>query len=239
MTLRRTGQALIAAGAVIVLFVAYQVFGTNRLNEVTQDELGTQLREEWDSGGDPLRGSGLTGGPAAQPLAQLPLGAGFAFIRIPSFGADFVRVVLEGTDADDLAGGPGHYVDTAMPGEIGNFALAGHRDGRGAPFLDLDQLDAGDPVIIETADTWFVYRVLGGADPQGIPGRQIVEPTAVQVLAPVPGQPDAAPTRAMLTLTTCHPRFSDRQRLIVHAELAEPGLAKADFPDGPPALRGG
>jgi sortase A len=88
----------------------------------------------------------------------------------------------------------------AMPGEPGNVAVAGHRVGKGSPFLDLDQLRPGDPIVVETADAWYEYRVLG--DPQsgdlsvtvdGVPGRQIVDPSAIGVIAPVPGQPERRP----------------------------------------------
>ncbi len=67
------------------------------------------------------------------------------------------------TDSE-LTKGPAHYGGTQLPGEVGNFAMAGHRVGKGEPFLNLDKLKAGDPVIVETATTWFVYRVVGAHD---------------------------------------------------------------------------
>ena len=103
--------------------------------------------------------------------------------------------------------------------------------GKGSPFLDLDQLRPGDPIVVETRDSWFVYRVLRrltGDPPSGIPGQEIVRPTDVDVIAPVPNSPGAEPTASYLTLTTCHPRFSARQRLIVHAVLDGGPVAKAD-----------
>ena len=93
-----------------------------------------------------------------------------------------------------------------MPGEQGNVALAGHRVGKGSPFLELDKLRPGDPIVVETAQSWFVYRVLGdpstgdfGTDPSGIPGQEIVRPTDVAVIARTPdaaadGAGRAAPT---------------------------------------------
>lgn len=239
---RGMGQALITVGLVLLLFVVYEVWVTDEINEGRQSELTQDLRQRWESGADPLRTPGRSG----SGVAELPLGEGFAFIRIPRFGPEYVRVILEGTDEDKLTEGPGHYAGSALPGELGNLALAGHRNGSGAPFLDLDQLEAGDAIIIETSDTWFVYRMLddpvareGRADPDGIPGRRIVDPGAVEVVEPVPGQPEAVPTRRLMTLTTCHPRFSNAQRLIIHAELDGAGLPKADHPDGPPALTEG
>ena len=109
-----------------------------------------------------------------------------------------------------------------MPGEVGNFAMAGHRTTYGKPFNRIDQLKAEDVVLVETKTTWFVYRVTG---------HQIVEPSRTSVLLPVPDEPDAEPTVAVLTMTSCHPEFSARQRYVVRAELA------ATYPhaDGVPA----
>jgi sortase A len=100
-------------------------------------------------------------------------------------------------------------------------------------------------VVVETADSWFVYRVLGDAqsgefagDPSGIPGQQIVSPGDVDVIAPTPGAADDAPASgAYLTLTTCHPKYSAQQRLIVHARLDGTGTLKTQLPAGPAALR--
>jgi sortase A len=155
-------------------------------------------------------------------------------------------VVVEGVAQTQLEQGPGHYIGTALPGEQGNAAFAGHRVGRGSPFLDLDKLQPGDPIVVETADAWFTYRVLGDpatgsftSDPSGIPGQEIVLPTQVSVIAPTPGGPEAGPaTGAYLTLTTCHPKFSARQRLVVHARLDGAPLSKAAAPNGPAAIAG-
>ncbi|MGY2083262.1 class E sortase [Blastococcus sp. SYSU DS0539] len=141
----------------------------------------------------------------------MEIGDAFGVLRIPRLGEDYARVILEGTTEGELSQGPGHYAGTAMPGEPGNVALAGHRVGKGSPFLELDLMQPGDPIVVETADTWFVYRVLGDratgdltTDPSGIPGRQIVSPADVSVIAPTPNQAAAGPTGSYLTLTTCH-----------------------------------
>ncbi|CAN5315174.1 class E sortase [soil metagenome] len=231
---RGFGQTMITVGLVLILFVVYEVWITTEVTQGRQSELTQDLRQSWETGDDPLVGTD----PSEPGIAGLPLGEGFAFIRIPRFGPDFVRMILEGTDEQKLSEGPGHYPGSALPGEVGNFALAGHRVGRGAPFGDLDQLQQGDAIVIETSDSWFVYRTLDDAAAD-IPGRRIVDPGAVEVVEPVPGQPGVAPTRSLLTLTTCHPRFSNAQRLIVHAELAEPPWSKRGHPDGPPALAAG
>ncbi|MCW2583362.1 MAG: Sortase [Klenkia sp.] len=230
---RGVGQLLVTAGLVVLLFVVYEVWVTDLFSDRKQTELSQELREDWTA--DPTVPTLPDGG-----ISEVPLGQGFAFIRIPAFGEDYVKVVLEGTDEEELVEGPGHYVDSAMPGEQGNFALAGHRVGKGSPFLDLDQLAPGDPIVIETADSWFTYRVVGPDDPNGIPSQQIVLPSDVSVIAPTPNGPlDGPPSGAYLTLTTCHPKFSARERLIVHAVLDGDPVSKADAPDGPPALTEG
>ena len=238
--LRRLGQTLLTAGLVAVLFVVYELFVTDRVNGWRQDALTEELRAEWngDRSGTP---------PAAvrqTTAADVQIGSPLAILYIPRLGSDYRRVVVEGTAETHLAQGPGHYPGTALPGRPGNVAIAGHRVGDGSPFLDLDLLRPGDSIVLETEQTWFVYRVLGDpdtgnflGDPSGIPGRQVVNPEDVQVIAPTPNGPsDAAPSGAYLTLTTCHPRFSARQRLVLHAALDGPAVPKADDPNGPDAL---
>jgi sortase A len=228
-----TGELLVTAGLVLLLFVVYEVYVTDVITAQRQDELSEELREQWESATPAERRS----------LTQVEIGDAFGVLRIPRLGEDYTRVVLEGTAEKQLSQGPGHYPDSAMPGEQGNLAFAGHRVGKGSPFLELDRMRPGDPIVVETADSWFVYRVLGDpasgdvdADPSGIPGMHIVSPSAVEVVAPTPNEAGAAPSGAYLTLTTCHPRYSARQRLIIHARLDGGALSKAQYPDGPDAL---
>jgi sortase A len=224
------GQTLLTAGVVLLLFVVYELWVTGLFTAREQDRLADELRTGWAADA-PV--AGVPTSPAAPGVGE-PL----AVLHVPRLGEDWSRVVLEGTTEEQLAQGPGHYAGTAMPGEPGNVAVAGHRVGRGSPFLELDLLQPGDPIVVEVADGWFTYRVLAdGQDPDGVPGRQIVTPDRVDVIAPTPGgAADAAPTGSYLTLTTCHPRYSARQRLVVHAVLDGPGVTRADAPDGPPAL---
>ncbi|TFV53752.1 class E sortase [Blastococcus sp. TF02A_35] len=236
---RGIGELLITGGLVLLLFVVYELYVTDYLTGRTQDQLTEELREEWSQP--------EAQAPGAPGLREVEIGDAFGVLRIPRLGDDYARVILEGTTETQLAKGPGHYRGTAMPGEQGNVALAGHRVGKGSPFLELDAMRPGDPIVVETVDSWFVYRVLGdpatgdlAADPSGIPGRQIVAPTDIDVISPTPNQAaSAAPSGAYLTLTTCHPRFSARQRMIIHARLDGGPLPKADLPDGPPALHEG
>lgn len=265
---RGISQTLITVGLVTLLFVVYQLWVTDLLAARAQDQLAEQIQEQWAQ--SPTAESPTAEPPAAQPPADAPtvgaapgtspetppsptpggiradLGDPFAILHIPRLGEDYSRVVVEGASEAQLEQGPGHYVGTAMPGEQGNFAVAGHRVGRGSPFLDLDRMRPGDPIVVETGDSWFVYRVLGdtasgdvAGDPSGIPGRRIVRPSQVDVIAPTPGgAAGAAASGAYLTLTTCHPKYSAEQRLIIHARLDGAPLSKASAPDGPSALSG-
>src|SRR4051794_12344537 len=218
---RGVGELLVTAGLIVLLFVVYEVFVTDLLNDRKQNQLADEIHQTWDAEPAPTVGTPIA------PQVSPPVGQPLAVLHIPRLGGDYSRVVLEGTSEDELSQGPGHYVGTALPGQPGNLALAGHRVGKGSPFLDADELRPGDPIVVETADHWFVYRILGdpatgdyGTDPSGIRGREIVTPGQVDVVAPTPGgRPGAAPTGAYLTLTTCHPKYSARQRLVLHAVL--------------------
>jgi sortase A len=240
---RGIGQALITVGCVLLLFVVYEVWVSNLFADRKQHQEQQQLAKAWQQGQDPLHGEDKLNLPIGKQVV-LPVGDGFANLYIPSFGKDFVKTVIQGTNDDDLSRGPGHYTNTQVPGQIGNFALAGHRVGKGEPFLNLDQLHPGDKIVVQTAGNWYIYSVLGSPaayqaalklsgsartnainvalaspDAQGVPGREIVSPSDIGVIAPVPDHPNATATRALLTLTTCHPKYTANQRMILHASL--------------------
>lgn len=134
----------------------------------------------------------------------------FARIFIPSFGSDYVRPIAEGTSTKEVLNkiGVGHYQGTALPGEIGNFAVAGHRMTYGAAFRDLDLLGNGDEIIVETVDGWYTYKV---------DRTKIVKPTEVNVISPVPEKAGEVPSERWMTLTTCTPKWSAAKRLVVFA----------------------
>jgi sortase A len=242
---RGAGQILITAGLVLLLFVVYEVWVSNIFAHQRQTKVRQQFSQAVQKGLDPLKGQDRLNLPSGKQIV-IPAGEGFANLYIPRFGKDYAWTVVQGTASGDLERGPGHYSDTAVPGQLGNFALAGHRVGKGEPFLTLDQLVPGDSVVVQTAGNWYVYKILGDAkkyaaaanltsksqraaaivdalssrDSQGVPGREIVTPDDVGVIAPVPDNPGLAPTRALLTMTTCHPKYSANQRMILHAVLA-------------------
>jgi LPXTG-site transpeptidase (sortase) family protein len=144
--------------------------------------------------------------PSASPKPATPKIVGIAQLYIPKLDKQWV--VVEGVTQKDIRYAPGHYPDTADPGQVGNFSVAGHRNR--ATFWRLDELDPGDAILVEDKKNWYVYRVTRN---------HIVTPTQVEVVAAVPGQPGVRATKAMLTLTTCNPKFDNYQRLIIHAEL--------------------
>lgn len=191
------GELLVTIGVVLVLFVGWQLWWTDVVSDADAAQVVTTLQADFDN-------------PQWVQPKHVTLGDAFAIVRIPRFGTSFARPLYEGTTRDVLARGIGHYVGTAMPGEVGNFAMAGHRTTYGKPFNRIAELEKGDVVLVETRDTWYVYRVSG---------HEIVPPTQVSVLLPVPDQPDAEPTHATLTMTSCHPEFSARERYVVHATL--------------------
>jgi sortase A len=216
---RGIGQALITLGVVVLLFVVYELKVTNLYTAQEQRRLEDGLERAWAA-------APPASGPGASAVAAVELGEGLAVLRIPALDEGFSKVVVNGVGVEELKTGPGHYPGTALPGEVGNVVLSGHRTTYGAPFERFDELAPGTAVVLETRDTWFTYRVTGS---------QIVSPRAVEVTYPVPGDADATPTRRLLTMTTCHPKFSAKQRLVVSAEL-ESAVPKSQ--GDPPALSG-
>lgn len=210
---RCAGRLLIAAGVLVMLFVAYQLWGTGLAERKGQDQLRAQFAEY------------VAPQPPTSPSAPPPLsttatraapvpGEALALIQIPKLGLD--KVAVEGVDVEDLKKGPGHYPGTALPGEAGNSAIAGHRTTFGAPFYALDELGPGDAILVTTRAGQFRYEV---------DRSMIVAPEDVSVLDPTPDN--------RLTLTTCHPRYSAAERLIVVARLVTPVAAAASVVEEP------
>jgi len=228
---RGLGQLLITVGVVILLFVGYELWGTNFYTKAQQHKLEQAITEQWRHGGVP--------DVSEQHIGDVPLGSGLAVLRVPRFGRGYHQVIVEGTGYEDLKRGPGHYPETALPGQVGNFAVAGHRTTYGAPFNKIDQLRRGDAIVLETKSMWFTYTVqdtnAAGVYP-AVPFQEIVDPTTVTVAYAVPDQPDpgAKPTRKMLTFTSCNPKYSAAQRIVVHAVLTD--TSRKSGGELPPAL---
>lgn len=205
--LRSLGELLITTGVVVLLFAAYELWGTGLVTQREQSRLADDLVDAWR---EPVLGSG------AEPRDEAPAvadpGSGIAVLRIPALGENWSKVVVEGTGREELKKGPGRMPGTGQLGQVGNAVVAGHRTTYGAPFVDLDRLAAGDAVIVETRRAVFTYRVYDS---------EVVQPTDVAVALPVPRRPGVTPTKSLVTLTTCTPKYSAKQRLIVYAELVE------------------
>ncbi|MFZ6005702.1 MAG: class E sortase [Actinomycetota bacterium] len=209
------GRACISAGVLILLFVAYQLWGTGIREAQAQNKLEDKFAEVLDEASErpasttttttedtnPTDDPTITVPDTVPPIEAVPNGEPTARIRIPKIGVD--KIVVEGVALRDLKKGPGHYPGTPLPGQEGNAAIAGHRTTYGAPFNRIDELVLGDEIIVETVQGEFRYLVTG---------HEIVSPSQVDVLD------DKGDNR--LTLTACHPKYSARQRIIVTAKLA-------------------
>ncbi len=213
--LRATGWTFIGTGAFVLYFLVYQLVGTNAVAGKGQADLRRSMERQW------VTDSGATGPAAAtrarlRPPERVAKGRGFAVIRIPKLGVE--RVLVEGVDREDLRKGPGHVPSTVLPGQPGTFGVSGHRTTYGAPFYRLDELRKGDEILVMTRAAVFVYAVTG---------TKIVRPTDIWVLDDVPGR--GGRPKPTITLTTCNPRYSARQRLIVFGDLvaSRPNVTEA------------
>ena len=205
------GEVLLTVGVLLLLFAFYESYWTNLASAKMQDDVQTRLEEQWVN---PRQAKLVEGGQEAQLLT-----------------------------------GPCHYPDTQFPGQDGNFAVAGHRVGKGAPFNDLGALKACDAIVVETQKEWVTYRVMplspdpaarhaegagclpeqmneriASGDYQHVLGREITLPGNIEVVNPMPGSKSTKVEPGMeglITLTTCHPQFSNAERMIIHAVRTE------------------
>jgi sortase A len=207
------GELLLTFGLIVFLFIFYELKVTDWINAGTQHRLTNTLQKQWQQ---PVAVAPTTAPVAGKPKPVVipPIKVvdhqGFAIIRIPRFSPTFSRVVVEGVDEGDLEEGPGHYPGTALPGQIGNVVISAHRTTYGHSFNQLDELQNGDPVTIQVRNVTYTYRVIR---------TQIVDPSDTAVILPVPGEFGVKPTQRLLTMTTCNPKYSASQRLIVTAEM--------------------
>jgi len=207
------GRTLITAGVLILLFVAYQLWGTGLHEAKAQDKLENefeaQLKQFATTTLPPTPGEPTT---TLLPPPAPKGGEGVAHILIPRIGVD--KIVVQGVTLEDLKKGPGHYPETPMPGNKGNAAIAGHRTTYGAPFNRIDELKPKDPILITTVQGTFRYEVMAHPDSDGKNvGHLIVSPTQTEILD------DMHDNR--LTLTSCNPKYSARERIVVTAKLVK------------------
>lgn len=210
--LGRLGSSLIVLGILIFLFVGYQLWGTGIEAAQSQSRLEDQFGDTAQTT-TPAPDGTTDPEPTPDPVV-VQNGDAMAILDMPTLGV--TKYVVAGVETADLKKGPGHYPSTPFPGELGNAAIAGHRTTYGEPFRQLDELAPGDPIIVtDLLGREFVYKVTE---------QRIVQPEDSWVVDTVD------PTVATLTLTTCHPEFSARQRLIVFATLDTSQSAPADTP---------
>lgn len=158
---RTFGELMITFGVVVLLFVVYTLYVTDIVAAKKQDGVNDELERSWAA---PVAQQPAQQNKKAKRPAKPEQGTGFARIYIPHFGKDFQFVIVEGVGSAELEIGPGHYPDTALPGQPGNVGIAGHRIGKGAPFNDLDKLNSCDAIVLETETDFFVYRVMPMSD---------------------------------------------------------------------------
>ncbi|MET9294492.1 class E sortase [Streptomyces sp. NPDC003077] len=209
------GELLITIGVIMALFVVYALWWTNVLADREANEQGDQMRKQW----------------AQQPKGPgaLDTQGGIGFLHVPSMTGGEI-LVEKGTDLDVLNKGvAGYYtapIKSALPQDAkGNFTLAAHRDGHGAKFHNIDKIKKGDPVVFESKDTWYVYKVYAT-----LPETSKFN---VDVLQNVPKESGKRKPGRYITLTTCTPVYTSNYRYIVWGELVR--TEKVDADRTPPA----
>ncbi|MEV6961992.1 class E sortase [Streptomyces sp. NPDC051207] len=211
---RVIGEVFITTGVLMLLFVTYQLWWTNVRAQAQAGKEASDLQDDWAKG-------------ERSPGAFEP-GQGFALLHIPRL--DVVVPIAEGIDSKGVLdrGMVGHYAEgalkTAMPDDkTGNFGLAGHRNTHGEPFRYINRLEPGDPIVVETQNKYFVYKMASMLP--------VTSPSNVSVLDPVPrGSGFTGPGR-YITLTTCTPEFTSKYRLIVWGKMVEERPRSKGKPD--------
>lgn len=217
------GELLITGGVLVLLFLAWQLWWNDLVVAGQQRTDATELSQSWEKEAPAAPAStadtdeaGELPAPEYQgePVVAAPAGLleDFGVLYIPRFAEfeeNYSRVITEGIDHTKVlnAGRMGHYPDTQMPGEIGNFVIAAHRSAWGGGLHWITDFELGDAIYVSTADGYYTYRFRD---------LEFVEPTAVDVLAPVPRKPEVEATNSLITLTTCNPLWSTAERVIAY-----------------------
>lgn len=212
MAVQMAGELLITLGVIAVLFVAWQLWWTHVEADAAQGAAVKQFVQEHQAPIPDSSGAvpAAPADPAATPVGTAPAhGAAIGVIYIPRFGANYSRPIIEGTSSDVIDTlGLGRYAGTAMPGAVGNFVVAGHRQTHGAVLDNIHTLVPGDKIYVQTADGFYTYVFRN---------QEIVLPDRTDVILPVPAQPGAVPEQRLLTMTSCNPRFGSEERIIAYS----------------------
>lgn len=199
------GELAVLAGIVVLLQAVYQIWITNFESDQQARQVSEALVAEFSK--DPET---LAADPQTVPVEKDH--GGFALLYIPALKEDvWALPILKDVTEDSLSKGAGHYPQSAMPGEVGNFAIAAHRATYGEPFAYFERLTTGDKVIVQTADGFYIYQLF--ADKK-------IQTTEVWVISEQPTGVVSTP-KAIITLTTCDPRWNSTQRWARWGELIE------------------
>lgn len=214
------GELLITVGVVVLLYVAWQMWLGDLIYAAEKNQVGKTLSQEWaqeyqpEPAPTPSEEAGeqtVTAPVTAEPviLPQPADAEQFGVMYVPRFGADYAMPIAGGvTRARTLDPiGIGHYPDSPMPGEVGNFALAAHRTTFGKPFNRIAELRVGDAIVVETEAGWYTYRFRT---------LEYVEPNAVDVLLDVPRKPEVPAGERYITLTSCSPMYAMTERIVAY-----------------------
>lgn len=212
------GEVSVTLGAMGLLFFAWYLGVNDWIQGSNQTRSASEVASAWDDSAEDTFGkargeSDGTLAPTEPPvIGDIAEGDAFAVLYVPRFGEDYARTIAEGVDLATVLNshelGVGRYPQTAQFGELGNVGIAGHRTTFGASFSEIGELRVGDRLYVEVEEGWYSYQFRN---------LEYVWPTQIEVLAPVPHQPDALATERLLTLTSCHPRFSEAERIIAYA----------------------
>ncbi|WP_394553749.1 class E sortase [Agromyces sp. MMS24-JH15] len=213
------GELLLTAGVLILLFLGWQLWWNDAIMAGQQSGAASELSEQWSAQDRATHPPDATTEPVpdmGEPIVD-PTTYGnaesFAVMYVPRFGEGSQRTIAEGIGLDVLNSyqqGVGHYPGTAMPGAVGNFAIASHRSAYGGGMHEIEQFQLGDAIYIQTKDGWYTYRFRDF---------EYVTPDTVDVLAPVPHLPGVAPTDRIVTLTSCNPLYSTAERIVAYGVL--------------------
>ncbi len=220
------GELLITAGVILLLFVVWELWWTNIDANHAQQQAVTRFVHDLHGPAAPVAVPGTApknyGQPKVMADPRAP-GTVFGVVYIPRFGSTYSRPLVDGTAPEQLDTlGLGRYAKSAMPGAVGNFAIAGHRQTHGAVLDAIHTLVPGDKVYVQTVDGYYTYVFRNN---------EIVLPNRSDVLLPVPTRPGAKPTERFLTMTSCNPRFGSEERIVAYSVLDSWQPASA----GPPA----
>ncbi|MFJ3957330.1 class E sortase [Arthrobacter sp. NPDC090010] len=207
------GELLMTAGLILLLFVGWDLWWTNVTADNHQDQVVKSFTQQIKPPVTaPKAGTGKPKDYGTPPVEAAPAhGEMIGVVYIPRFGADYSRPLIEGTSQDVLDTlGLGHYSQSAMPGAVGNLAMAGHRQTHGAVLDNIHLLQPGDRIYVQTRQGYYTYVYRN---------TEIVLPNRVDVLLPVPTQPQALPKERLLTMTSCNPRFGSQERIIAYSVM--------------------